>query len=290
MKAAIFIPYFGSWPEWIDLYFSSLRCNPILDVHFYTDLERPASAPENAIFHKYTFKEYCDAVSKKLKIYFHPDSAYKLCDLKPFYPIIHQDELFEYDYVGFGDIDVVYGSLSNFIDTLYSDQGDIDVFSTHIDRISGHFTLLRNVPEVLNKAFRIPRWKDRLQTNRHFGLDEGDFSLVHFPILNFMARGLQYKHILPKVISDKICQISSFIYPRIHLKELNTTPIPKDGEKWVYDNGSVIDPQGRKLPYLHFLFFKKTQWLPENTDYWKSGFYKLPPPHYTRHYKPCDYQ
>lgn len=36
----------------------------------------------------------------------------------------------------------------------------------------------------------------------------------------------------------------------------------------------VIAPDGTELPYIHFLFFKKTEWF-ETDNYWKSGYYKL---------------
>lgn len=43
-----------------------------------------------------TFQEYCDDVSRKLGIDFHPARSYKLCDLKPFLGVIHEDILEEY--------------------------------------------------------------------------------------------------------------------------------------------------------------------------------------------------
>ena len=39
-----------------------------------------------------------------------------------------------------------------------------------------------------------------------------------------------------------------------------TTPIPSDKQTWIYDlsKGEVLNPEGCQIPYLHFLFFKKT--------------------------------
>ena len=51
----------------------------------------------------------------------------------------------------------------------------------------------------------------------------------------------------------------------------------KMGGAWRYDKSMVWDDKGRELPYLHFLFFKKTPWL--KTDrYWRDGFYKIHEP------------
>ena len=56
-----------------------------------------------------------------------------------------------------------------------------------------------------------------------------------------------------------------------------TTPIPKEGEVWTYDNktGKIYAPDGKELPYLHFLFFKKTKYL-ETENYWKGDYWKIP--------------
>jgi len=60
-------------------------------------------------------------------------------------------------------------------------------------------------------------------------------------------------------------------------KERYTTPVPQKGEQWIYDmsSGEMITPTGKQIPYLHFLFFKKTPYLATDT-YWRDGFYQLP--------------
>lgn len=54
-----------------------------------------------------------------------------------------------------------------------------------------------------------------------------------------------------------------------------TTPLPKSNDKWWYNNGKIFDYKGREIPYLHFLFFKKTQYNPNNHLYWRDGYYEL---------------
>lgn len=56
---------------------------------------------------------------------------------------------------------------------------------------------------------------------------------------------------------------------------MHTTPMPKSDEKWRYYNGEIFDPEGNEIPYLHFLFFKKTKYNPNNQQYWKDRFYKI---------------
>lgn len=116
-KIALVVAYFGKFPEWMDLYLYSCSKNPFIDFIFYTDCEIPQRTYTNTIFHNISSNDYCDFVSKRLQIDFHPSHSYKLCDLKPFYGIIHEKDLDKYDWWGFGDIDLVYGDLSILINS-----------------------------------------------------------------------------------------------------------------------------------------------------------------------------
>ena len=159
---ALIIPYFGTrWPIWFSLYLYSLEKNmDILDVYLFTDIIPPKNVPKNAKFYNLSFQQYCEMVSKKLDIRFKPKNPYKLCDLKPFLPIIHSDILIGYDYVGFGDLDLIYGDLSSWLNNINKNKS---LISTHIDRVSGHFVLIKNSPKILRKAYFIPKWKEILR-------------------------------------------------------------------------------------------------------------------------------
>ena len=45
---------------------------------------------------------------------FDPSDPYKLCDLKPAYGHIHERDIAGYRFFGYGDIDIVYGQISDF--------------------------------------------------------------------------------------------------------------------------------------------------------------------------------
>ncbi len=168
-KIAIIIPYFGKYPEWIDVFFYSCGMNKTIDFYFFTDCEVPENYENNMYFHSFSFADYCKMVSEKLHVYFQPKSAYKLCDLKVFYGKIHEDILMDYDFWGFGDIDVVWGDIQKF----YTDEllTKYDVFSTHADRLSGHLSMFRNMEYYRNLCFRIKDWQLKLTkaTARNLG-------------------------------------------------------------------------------------------------------------------------
>jgi len=50
-----------------------------------------------------------------------------------------------------------------------------DVFSTQADRISGHFAVLRNTPELRRAFQRIPDHKSLIEKPYYAGMDEGPF-------------------------------------------------------------------------------------------------------------------
>lgn len=185
--------------------------------------------------------------------------------------MIHADELEQYEYLGFGDIDLIYGELGSWLKSV---RKSTTVISTHIDRISGHFALFKNTPKVLKKAFRIPKWKELLTSDKHYSIDEGRFSFAHFPVMFALFCIFQNKLNMRR-FAKRMCKILRWFYPQIYLHEMHTTPLPKKGEIWKYDKGHIYDPQNRELPYLHFLFFKKTQYNPGNENYWREGFYQI---------------
>lgn len=205
-----------------------------------------------------------------------PGSTYKLCDLRPWYGFIHEDILKGYDYWGYGDIDLVYGNLKFFLSELFKSKRD--VFSTHSDRVSGHFCLFKNNSYFRNLAFGIPNWKELLLSEKHHGVDEGHLSAI------ILKRQRYFRAIIYRLTNNYMRRqklltfVNKVIFRNMMLSELYTSPKPADGMEWRYNTtaGTVTDLQKNiQLPYLHFLFFKKTIWWKENKKYWGEDFYKL---------------
>lgn len=278
-RVVIVIPYFGKWPEWIDLYFYSCGRNPEIDFLFYTDCPVPEHHAENMTFRVCTFAEYCEQVSRELQMDFHPEKAYKLCDCKPYYGYIHRAELTEYDFLGFGDIDLVYGDLSMLINDDMLNR--YDFITTHNTRVAGHLTIMRNNAEWREKCLTIKGWKEMMAMPDYQSLDETYFSGIVNPNEIWVSRlyryclrffGVNYGRLLDK--------FNPWIAPRRSFVEYFTSPIPgeKNGQKeewrYVLAENRILAPDGRELPYLHYLFFKKTPWH-ETEFYWRPGYWKL---------------
>lgn len=279
-KIAIIVPYFGKFPVWFDLFLYSCSKNENVDFLFFTDCIIPNVRYANTIFFQVTFEEYCARVSNALGIDFSPKNPYKLCDLKPFYGIIHKDELEDYDFWGFGDVDLIYGDL----ELVLSEHrlAYFDLITTHDDRVAGHFTVIRKSSKFTHLCLKIRDYKSKLEAPTHLALDEEDWTCLVFPQLPMLER--IYRHIVKpfgiwhkkyfKWVNPLFCNRLT----KVSFIEYFTTEIPKETETWTYFVGEGTlkkFPQGRDLPYLHFLFFKKTQYL-KTDNYWKENFYKVP--------------
>lgn len=289
-KIAIIIPYFGKWPEWIDLYLFSCAENSNIRWYIFTDCEEKQAKP-NLHFTYLSFENYCTFVSERLNIDFKPDSAYKLCDLKPFYGYIHQNILSNYSFWGFGDIDVVWGNISEFYtDTLL---GKYNVFSTHADRLSGHFSLIRNETRYTELCFKIAEWQSKLEDHNYNYLDEVYYSRLLYPeskyivkfynkiirkVFNWRDAWVIYYHLVP--LLNRILFVKK---RKLYFKEQHTTPIlsddglscKHDADTWYYKGGKVTNSKtSNEYIYLHFMIYKKNSMRP--FYYWKDNFYNVP--------------
>lgn len=279
MKIALIIPYFGKFPVWFDLYLYSCSRNPQIDFLFFTDCELPERIYNNTIFHKTDFELYCKRVSECLSINFQPNDPYKLCDLKPFYGIIHQTELKDYDFWGFGDIDLIYGDLNIIVNQ--ENLRKYDLITALSDRIAGHFTVVRRKSKYTFVCKQIPRYKELLESQDNYVLDEVDMCKIVYPQLKNVGRIsrhiLEPLHLVSRYNWFNWCsRIFCNRFARRKFWDFRTTPKPKKSEDWVYDinRGIVIEPSGKQIPYIHFFFFRDNRWeKPEH--YWMGDYYMV---------------
>ena len=155
MSSRIFLsmPYYGAFPNYFQLYLNSIGKNrDILTILIMTDIDTSSyKIPENVKIVAMTF----DDVRERAKQMLHTmldcttdakdliKTPYKLVDFKVTFPIMFEDHLrlqgaTDKDYVGWGDCDLIYGKISNF---LHLDQS-YDILGGY----HGHFTAIRNLP------------------------------------------------------------------------------------------------------------------------------------------------
>lgn len=250
----IIIPYFGKWPFWMPFFIESCRANPNVNWLLLGDCAVLEDLPNNVEQRFFAFVDYCEFVSECLGINFNPSNPYKLCDLKPALGFIHAADVAGYDFWGFSDLDLIYGDLRSY----FTDERlrKYKVLSTHQRRISGHFCLLRNEPELNSLFWKIPDFVRRAEDPKNHALDEGGFSRIFLWRKNF-----------PKPLFELVGLFNR--WRRVaEFEEAFSTPNGirpwTDGTQdypayWVWRNGRLQNAKDgdRQFPYLHFLVWKK---------------------------------
>ena len=114
MKSVVILfPYFGKLPPQYKMWRESALRNPSIDFMFFTDANViPAN---NIIVHKMLFDEFKHQVQKSFNFPIVLDRPYKLCEYKQSYGYILQEHIKEYDFWGYGDLDLVYGDIRAFL-------------------------------------------------------------------------------------------------------------------------------------------------------------------------------
>jgi hypothetical protein len=149
----LYIPYFGAFPNYFQLYLNSLGRNAdCLSVFLITDNDLSAyRIPDNLIPVSMTLNAFREKAAGFMREQFGVDvppetlikQPYKICDFKIMYPELFRDigdryGVTEADFVGWGDCDLIYGRFSDFLDM---DDGFRIVGGFH-----GHLTAVRNIP------------------------------------------------------------------------------------------------------------------------------------------------
>ena len=130
----IIFPDFGTLPVQYKMWRASALCNPSVKFMFFTDTNvEPA---ENIIVHQMSFSEFKKIVQGAFNFDIVLDRPYKLCEYKQAYGYILHNYIKNYDFWGFGDLDIVYGNIRKFL---------TDIVLYHKFILGwGHLTLMHN--------------------------------------------------------------------------------------------------------------------------------------------------
>lgn len=170
-KVAIIVPYFGKLPDTFSVWMKTARKNKNFDFYIITDDATYSKSYDNLKFIKMDFIELKEKIQNIVGFNINLNMPYKLCDYRPVYGTVFSELLKKYDFWGFGDIDVFYGDLNDFIN---------DSVLTRYDKIYslGHLTLLRN-NELCNNLWKtkhnysVYRFDEAWKTPYSCHFDEG---------------------------------------------------------------------------------------------------------------------
>jgi len=169
-KIGMVYSYMGKWPNYLRLFLESCKYNPSVDFLIFTDCGEPGEHSENVKIIPMNLSEFNALASLKLGMDIKIKTPYKLCDFKPCYGVVFEDYIQKYEYWGYGDIDVIFGNIRKFItDDLLNNY---DIITSGKGFLFGHFTLMRNSPEMKRLFENSIDYKKVFQEENHFGFDE----------------------------------------------------------------------------------------------------------------------
>ena len=169
-RIALMMPYYGAWPSYFPLYLTTCAQNAQLDFIFFTDLEVPKESPANVHFHRLPFQNLRERAEDKLETYVNLPIPFKICDIRPAFAKIFSEYIEDYDYWGWGDIDVIYGELlKGLSEEMLSNS---DIISGRKKWLSGSFCIMKNT-EVINDLYKSDNDYQRIFADAsYWGFDE----------------------------------------------------------------------------------------------------------------------
>jgi hypothetical protein len=172
-QIGIIIPYFGPWPEWFGYFVKSCLYNPNIEWLIYSDNTTSVSLPDNVHLIRISIFELCSLIENELTIIPQINHPYKFVDFKPAFGLIFKHDLMNYNFWGYSDLDLIYGTIDHFITPDILEK--YDIISPGMDFIPGHFALFRNVEKINTLFMDSPHWKSVLTNPKCFCFDEKYF-------------------------------------------------------------------------------------------------------------------
>ncbi|WP_300081588.1 DUF6625 family protein [uncultured Thomasclavelia sp.] len=171
----VIIPYFGKFKPSINLFLNSCIKNKEIDWYIFTDNYAPKSISltKNIKWIKIDLSTVKKLAKKNLGHDICLERPYKLCDLKPFYGLIFKEYIQNYQYWGYGDLDVVYGRLFYYLNL-------IEYYRYDKVNWMGHLCFLKNNADCNYLAFHdtpdTVSGLEVLKIKENIGFDERDFN------------------------------------------------------------------------------------------------------------------
>lgn len=260
-KIIILIPYFGSWPNYIQIYNETCKYNSLIKICFITDLAPFENASKNICFFQLSFLQLKEKIENIFKITIPNHKPYKMCDFRPAYAVIFNDLIKDYDFWGYGDIDLIYGNLSKFLTKEVLQNNDIIAFRP--DHLHGPFTLYKNSEFINNLFKKSENYIEIFKDNKYRSFDE-------FGTINFIMHSYNNINELPNdtisIIALKEIQKG---YVKAYMKLCCKEKISDTNEIIKYDNGIVINQRtNEEYSFYHWVIEKRAKYF----KYPKSDF------------------
>lgn len=265
----LIIPYWGKFPPFFTLFLQSCKNNPSIDWLFITDNQITEVAANIRVL-KMSFDDLKILLKQKFGFPVALGNAYKLCDLKPAYGYIFENEINGYDFWGHCDVDLIFGDIRKFLKN--------SVFQKY-DKIltCGHLSIFRNNYDTNRWFMTLPPIDSKYSYDKIFQYSE-NLAFDEFGGKESWGGMVQMIRncnipIYDEMDFDDIRQTQKSFYSRrlitgkpYTLKELSKMP-----SYYSYCNGKlfrhIMTPEGEDISeslYVHFQ--KRNMQVAENVD------------------------
>lgn len=252
-RICVLIPYYGEWPNFLPIYLKSCASNPHVSFLFFTDLIPPAEFPSNVYFHPFKFEEIKVRLNSLLGFESAITTPYKLCDVRPAYGLIFKEYITDFDFWGWGDIDLVYGNLSKFISQEMLEE--IDVISFRKRWLSGSLCFIRNNHFLTNLFLQANDIRKIFATPKYMGFDEISkcWHLIReVPFEEIEWTSDNFTRLLKNAENTGLVKLQF----NDHAKE----SIPR-GDYLIWESGVLSDNQKKNYSHYHFITEKSNPYF-----------------------------
>jgi hypothetical protein len=139
----LIIAWFGELPNYFKLWIKTVENNDTIDFLFITNNKFNFETPHNLKIKILSFKQFKSRIQNSFDFKISLDYPYKICDYKVAYGEIFAEELKNYDYWGFCDLDLLFGDIRSFFS-----ESILNQYTKFLSR--GHLTIFRNEEHISN--------------------------------------------------------------------------------------------------------------------------------------------
>lgn len=246
LSMRIIICWFGDFPKWFAFWAASCCRNPSINWLIFHDGEIPTTRKfTNIEFVKLSYANFWEMAENALGFRIPHPSHKRVCDMRPILGTMFYEWIKNWDYFGWGDLDVIYGNIMKF---LTPDILKHQVIAFNRWHLTGSFTILKQDTQTRNLFdISIPNWQE---------------SLHHLLEANPNGKG-HFDEIRGYVLRSKL---------KVYTKESFNNPLSpytpwrdktfRFPDEWYWKNGILtnnIDGDIEHL-YLHFMHWKGGPW------------------------------
>ena len=159
MKVGLIQLWFGPLPEYFNYHLETTKNIDLIDFYFFTDQDLDIQQ-DNFFYHKIDREYITDYLSKIFSYDIKFTFDYKYSDIKSALTDIFYIYIKDYDYVGYCDLDILFGDVNKFLRPLLDHYDFISIGEkTFHNRLSGPFTIYRNTEEF-RTLYKVPEFID----------------------------------------------------------------------------------------------------------------------------------